>query len=343
METSRFSFDLPQELIAQHPTERRDDSRLLLLDRDSGAVRHRMVSDLAELIPRGSVVVVNDSKVRKARVYAHVPGERRDHEFLFIEPEDSERTTWTAMARKPRKVQRAGEAVFPEEKVGRVVTGDGHYLRLRFEEPLGESYFESHGHVPLPPYIERDDEPDDESRYQTVYAREPGSVAAPTAGLHLTQPLLHQLRDRGIRLERVELRVGPGTFLPVRTEHIEDHVMHEEWCELDRAAAERLNVAVRDGRRVIAVGTTSVRTLESAFSEREGALVPFSGRTALFIRPGYRFRVVSGILTNFHTPGSTLLMLVCAFAGIDPVLSAYRQAVAERYRFFSYGDAMLIV
>ena len=315
----------------------------MLLERSTGRVTHTTVAELPELIPADSVMVVNDSRVRKARLYGRVGDDETVREFLLIEAIDEDRSSWTAMVQRPRQVARKGKVVFPGNRLAHVVSHEGEYVTLAFDEPVTEEYFDDVGHVPLPPYIRREDAPEDENRYQTVYARIPGSVAAPTAGLHLTSALLDKLAARGAQIERVELRVGPGTFLPVRTRDIEDHEIHAEWCELGRETASRIATAQRQGRRIIAVGTTSVRTLESAYDETSGLVRTFSGHTRLFIRPGYSFGVVNGLFTNFHTPESTLLMLVCAFAGTEHVLSAYRTAVNERYRFFSYGDAMLIL
>jgi S-adenosylmethionine:tRNA ribosyltransferase-isomerase len=366
MKTTDFSFELPDELIAQHPSEHRGESRLMLLDRASGSTSHHTVGDLPQLVSPDTVMVFNDSRVRKARLYGDVrpaatrgdrgstsPGSHPDaaaadrpapREFLLVreQPDASPRTVWQAMTRKPRKLKPGATVVFPGERIARVTGHHEMFVLLAFERPLDEEYFAKHGHVPLPPYIDRDDAPADEERYQTVYATEPGSVAAPTAGLHFTPELLERLRERGVQTESVRLHVGIGTFLPVRVERVEEHTMHEEECELTEETAERLNAARTEGRKILAVGTTSVRTLESAWNTDRGELVPFRGETRLFIRPGHRFGAVDTLFTNFHTPRSTLLMLVSAFAGRENVLAAYREAVRERYRFFSYGDAMLI-
>lgn len=345
MKTADFSFDLPDELIAQHPAERRGESRLLVLDRDSGKLEHRAVSDLPALLSAQTVMVFNDSRVRKARLYGlregrQAPVGQREHEYLFVRrlPE----TTWEVMTRKPRRHRTGEQVLFPGGRTGTVAGHRDMFILLRFDAPLEEEYFATHGHVPLPPYIDREDVSEDERRYQTVYAREPGSVAAPTAGLHFTPELLERLEQRGIEIEWVRLHVGIGTFLPVRVENLDDHTMHEEECELTREAASRLNAARAAGKRLLAVGTTTVRTLESAWDRDRHRLVPFRGATDLFIRPGYEFGAVDMLFTNFHTPRSTLLMLVSAFAGRETVLNAYREAVRSRYRFFSYGDAMLI-
>ena len=343
MKTADFSFDLPDELIAQHPSGARGESRLMVLDRHTGRIRHRMIGDLPELVRPGTVMVFNDSRVRKARLVGQMSDGGAMREFLMVrEVPSTSAATWEAMTRRPGRL-RIGMAVrFPGDVIGIVTAHRDSLVHISFETALDEQYFATHGHVPLPPYIRRDDEREDEERYQTVYAREPGSVAAPTAGLHFTQELLDRLESRGIAIEWVRLHVGIGTFLPVRVEDIDTHRMHEETCEVAHEVADRLNEARAAGRTLLAVGTTSVRTLESAWDSDRGCVIGFTGETRLFIRPGYEFRVVDSMFTNFHTPRSTLLMLVSAFAGRERVLAAYEEAVRRRYRFFSYGDAMLI-
>lgn len=359
MKTTDFSFDLPDELIAQHPSDRRGESRLMVVDRESGEISHRMVAELPEILSPQTVMVFNDSRVRKARLYGRrvssAPGKPR--EFLLVRELSTEaaataaaggtgvraRARWEAMTKRPSKLREGSRIAFPGGRTARVVGHREMFVHLEFDEPLDESYFAEYGHVPLPPYIDRDDEAEDEERYQTVYAREPGSVAAPTAGLHFTPGLLERLEAAGVGIEWVRLHVGIGTFLPVRVEDLDEHRMHEERCELTPQTAERLNAERAAGNRLLAVGTTSVRTLESAWNPHTGRLEPFAGETDLFIRPGHRFGAVDTLFTNFHTPRSTLLMLVSAFATRELILRAYREAVGERYRFFSYGDAMLIV
>lgn len=344
MKTRDFSFDLPEELIAQYPSDSRGESRLLVLDRQSGTLSHRMVTDLPGLLPDNAVLVLNDSRVRKARVYGVTP-DAREREFLFVRrmdrpPEGPAADRWGVMTHRPARLPPGTTIAFPEGVNGTVRGRSDLLVDVETDRYLPESFFERNGHVPLPPYVRREDEPADAERYQTVYATVPGSVAAPTAGLHFTGEILAAVEARGIPVVRVTLHVGIGTFLPVRTEEIDQHVMHAEEYQIEGDAAEIINAALDRGRPVVAVGTTSVRTLEAAcVSDR---VVPGRRSTDLFIRPGYRFRVVSAMITNFHTPQSTLLMLVCAFAGRERVLAAYREAVARRYRFFSYGDAMLI-
>ena len=344
MLTRDYYFDLPEHLIAQVPSEKRGEDRLLLLDRKESSFSDYMMSDFPSLIAEDSVIVVNNSKVRKARVYgkAETGG---IVEFLFLSPEAD--GSWRCMAKKSKK-QREGKGYVFEDRDGnpvrsaRIVSENADGTRtLQFSDPIDESFFSLCGHVPLPPYIKREDSFQDESRYQTVYAKMPGSVAAPTAGLHFTKELMEKARTMGFPIYEVTLHVGAGTFLPVRTENVEDHHMHTEHYEIPAETAAALNEAKQSGKRILAVGTTSVRTLESAADEN-GVLSKLYGDTDIFIKPGYRFRFVSDLLTNFHTPESTLLMLVSALAGKDLIFSAYRHAIEKEYRFFSYGDAMYI-
>jgi len=324
----------------------------MLIEPGTGSVGHHHVSDLPTLLPslypEGLVMVFNDSRVRKARLYGRSHNNGREREFLLLGDISSKynvspHTLWSAMTQKTRQLKDGERFSFAGAVAAEVAGREEGIVTLQFDRPLTEAHFERHGHVPLPPYIDRNDEAEDESRYQTVYAKEPGSVAAPTAGLHFTQELLSELGSRGIEMEWVRLHVGIGTFLPVRAENLEEHVMHSEVCEVRDKTAERLNAARSAGKKVMAVGTTSVRTLESAWSSQEGKLVPIKTETNLFITPGYEFKAVDALFTNFHTPESTLLMLVSAFAGRDTVLSAYQEAISAEYRFFSYGDATLFV
>ncbi len=335
METSRFSFDLPDRLIAQHPTDRREDARLLV--DDAGTVSHRHVSDLVDVIPGNALLVINDTRVRKARVYAREMSNGRPVEILFLDALAGNR--WHVLARRPGRNPEHRRYELPGE-IGARLRRDSDRYELESDLPLDEAWFEEHGHMPLPPYIEREDESADTERYQTVFARRIGSAAAPTAGLHLTEVMLADLESRGVEIVRVTLDVGTGTFAPVRTERVEDHTMHTERYEVSAEAAIAVNRAKADERPVVAVGTTSVRTLESAWDN--GELRSGEASSDLFIYPGYRFQVVDELLTNFHTPRSSLLMLVCAFAGTEHVLDLYREAVAREYRFFSYGDAMYL-
>jgi S-adenosylmethionine:tRNA ribosyltransferase-isomerase len=337
VKTSRFSFDLPPELIAQEPAAEREAARLLVLDRATGSITHSAVRDLASLIEPGTLVVLNDTRVRKARLIGESASGKRVELLLLERLPDG---AWRAIAGGLRR-RGGGEPLrFAEDVAAEVVGAEGEERIVRFAPPIDEAYLERRGHVPLPPYIRRADTGLDAERYQTVFARRTGSAAAPTAGLHFTERLLADQRGRGVRTTYVTLHVGLGTFLPIRSDDIEGHVMHEEAYTVPAAAKAEVEAAKVEGRPVLAVGTTVVRTLEGAWDGtgiREG-----EGRTRLFITPGYEFKVVDRLFTNFHTPGSSLLVLVSAFAGLDRVLAAYREAVAQRYRFFSYGDAMLI-
>jgi S-adenosylmethionine:tRNA ribosyltransferase-isomerase len=337
VKTSQFSFDLPEELIAQEPAAARDGARLLVLDRASGVLVDGTVRDLPALVEPGTTVILNDSRVRKARLFAESAGGARA-EFILLERHD--RDHWEALAGRTKRLKPGKEFSFPGNVKGTVVEiGEGLPV-LRFDPPIDDEWLEKHGHVPLPPYIRRPDTPRDEERYQTTFSRVMGSAAAPTAGLHFTPQLIQGLRDRGARVGWITLHVGLGTFLPVRTDEIEDHVMHEEVFSVPRETRELVDGALQAGGKILAVGTTVVRTLESACTGsglREG-----DGRTRIYMTPGYSFRVVNQLFTNFHTPRSSLLVLVSAFAGRELILRSYEEAVRRRYRFFSYGDAMYI-
>lgn len=338
MRTKDFSFDLPEDLIAQRPSGERGASRLFVLDRGTGTFTHSAISDLARHLPPGSLLVFNDSKVRKARIYAE-SGTGGRVEFLLLRRRGDRE--WLAMTTKARKQVPGKRYAFPGGIEGRIVGTEEDLRILELDRPIDDEYLDRWGHMPLPPYIRRQDDGFDAERYQTVYSRTIGSVAAPTAGLHFTDGLLASLRTAGMETAQVTLHVGLGTFLPVRAERIEDHVMHEEEYSVPEATAEAVNRARREGRPVVAVGTTSVRTLESAWLD--GSLRAGSSSTRIFLYPGRSFQVVDALFTNFHTPESTLLMLVSAFAGRELILKAYEEAVRLRYRFFSYGDAMLIL
>lgn len=370
MKTSDFHFELPAGLIAQYPSAERGTSRLLVMDRAiDGQFHHAMVADLDRYIPEGALMVFNDSKVRRARLFATSTSTSQASststgynqpsgtgkplgtasgggaasgggkvEVLLLRREAP--GLWAALTTRMAR-QTPGKILYlPEGRQAEVVEVRDDERLLRFPVDIDEDYLERNGHLPLPPYIHRADEPADAERYQTVYARVSGSAAAPTAGLHFTPELLERLGTRGIELCFVTLHVGLGTFIPVRTDQLEDHRMHEESYTIPETTALAVNRAKAAGRPVVAVGTTSVRTLESAWEP--GGLRPGSGTTSIFIYPGYRFKVADMLFTNFHTPGSTLLMLVSAFASRERILTAYEEAVRQQYRFFSYGDAMLI-
>ena len=338
MRKSEFAYDLPPDLIAQEPLRSRSASRLLALDGCTGATRDLHFTDLLDLLRAGDVLVLNDTRVIPARLRG-----KKDTggqvEVLIERVLDDRR----ALAQiRASKTPRTGQRLDLEGGVAAVVRSrQGEFYELEFESDRPVlALLDEIGHMPLPPYIARADEAADRERYQTVYARAAGAVAAPTAGLHFDEAMLARLDARGVERAFITLHVGAGTFQPLRVEEVSAHRMHREWIAVDSAAARQVNAARREGRRVVAVGTTVVRALESA--ALGGEIQPFSGETDIFICPGYRFRVVDAMVTNFHLPESTLLMLVCAFAGTERVLHAYRHAVAERYRFFSYGDAMFI-
>jgi S-adenosylmethionine:tRNA ribosyltransferase-isomerase len=297
-----------------------------------------MVGDLPELLAPGTLLVFNNSKVRKARLYGVSPETGAAVEFLLLKKLDDRR--WLSLVQRSRRRRPGSRYLFPGGTEGEITGTEDELRILRFDRPLDEAWFDRYGHIPLPPYIRRQDTREDGDRYQTVYAEKPGSAAAPTAGLHFTRDLMAELGRRGIETAFITLHVGLGTFLPVRTETVEDHRMHEESFSIDEEAARKIETAKAQNRNIIAVGTTSVRTLESAWTE--GGLRRGAGSTSIFIYPGYAFKVVDGLFTNFHTPESTLLMLVSAFAGREYILESYREAAARGYRFFSYGDAMLI-
>ena len=337
MKTTDFHFNLPEELIAQHPSAERGASRLLVMDRRTGVLEHSMVSQLDHFVPDGAVMVFNDSKVRRARLFA-TSSNGGKVEVLLLRREGP--ALWAAMTSRMAK-QTPGKVLnLPEGLEAEVIEARDDERLLRFSADFDEDYLERNGHLPLPPYIRRSDDQEDSDRYQTVYARACGSAAAPTAGLHFTPELMDKLRARGIELAFVTLHVGLGTFMPVRSEALEDHRMHEEIFTISTETAAAVTRARAEGRPVVAVGTTSVRTLESAWKDDQ--LPACSGETSIFIYPGYRFKAVDAMFTNFHTPESTLLMLVSAFAGRERILAAYAEAVEQRYRFFSYGDAMFM-
>ncbi len=336
MLTSDFEYDLPASSIAQEPAPR-GESRLLVLDR-TGPDRHARVSDLPRLLRPGDLLVLNDTRVIPARLYGRSAGGGK-MEILLVEPL-AERE-WDALVKPGRRARPGARFEIGEGLTAEVIDRleDGRF-RLRFSEPV-EPHLERLGHIPLPPYIHRPDTPEDRERYQTVYARRPGAVAAPTAGLHFTEDLLREIEAAGVETARVTLHVGIGTFKPVSAERIEEHRMERERYEIGEETAEAVRRARESGRRIVAVGTTVIRTLEGAALAGGGEVRAGEGSTDLFITPGFRFQVVDALLTNFHLPRSTLLMLVSAFAGRERVLAAYNEAVREGYRFYSYGDAML--
>jgi S-adenosylmethionine:tRNA ribosyltransferase-isomerase len=349
MNVAEFDFELPPDRIAQEPADRRDGSRLMVLERASGVVAHRRFTDLPEELRAGDLLVLNDAKVLPLRLRGTKPTGGRV-EILLVEPvgEDAGAPVWRALLTGSKSLRPGLEiVVVPELRVVPLAREDDVW-RVKLVLASGDTaaaMIEAVGEMPLPPYIHRKERdprrPLDRERYQTVYARVPGAVAAPTAGLHFTPELLASVAARGVDTAFVTLHVGLGTFSPVRASVVEDHRMHAETFVVPEAAADAVRRARARGGRIVAVGTTVARVLESCADDR-GCCVPGSGQSALFIYPGHRFNVVDALVTNFHLPRSTLLMLVCAFAGTAEVLGAYRLAVRERYRFFSYGDAMLV-
>ena len=339
MKTSDFDFELPERLIAQTPLERRDGSRLLTLDKTTGRTGHFHFYDLPRFLRPGDCLVLNDSRVLPARLIGHRPTGGACEVLLLVDKGDK---CWECLVRPGRKLRTGAQVIFGNGELTAVVEeelADGKRL-VRFDyEGIFLEILEHLGKMPLPPYIKA--ELQDNERYQTVYSKVVGSAAAPTAGLHFTPELLRQVEEMGVKLCYVTLHVGLGTFRPVKAEDIQDHEMHAEFCMVSRETAEIINQTKRQGGRVICVGTTSCRTIES-FAAQDGTMTERSGWTNIFIYPGYRFKVLDGLVTNFHLPQSTLIMLVSALAGREHVLSAYREAVEERYRFFSFGDAMLI-
>jgi len=339
LKLSDFDFVLPDARIAQTPAAQRDRSRLMVLDRNSGALQHRIFSNIDQYLVPGDLLVVNDTKVFPCRLVARKKGSGKAEIFLLSEQGVN---VWEALVKGG---VRTGAMLNIVPGVDAEIVGDGEdgtkTVRFHGVPDIRQLLFRI-GKTPLPPYIKRDPSQEDLERYQTVYAAHEGAVAAPTAGLHFTAALIEQLAQKGITFARVTLHVGPGTFQPVRVDRIVDHTMLPERYHISEETADVINRAKGESRRVIAVGTTSVRTIETA-SQEDGTVIAGEGSSRLFIYPGYRFKVTSGIVTNFHLPKSTLLMLVAAFAGREHILSAYGTAVAEQYRFYSYGDAMMIV
>jgi len=341
LRTADFDFALPPELVAQRPAERRDESRLMIVERDGGRIRHARFRDLVGLVPPGDALVLNSTRVFRARLLGRRDSGAPAEVFLLKRLGDG---SWEAMVSpggklKPGRVVHVAPGL--DVEIVAVTERRTRLVRLRTALPEAEA-LALHGHVPLPPYIDRADHAADAERYQTVYARQDGSVAAPTAGLHFTPELLAALEQRGVRRVELLLHVGAGTFKPVEVDDPDDHVMHEEWYDVGADAAAALDATRRAGGRVWAVGTTTLRTLESVVRP-DGSYAPGSGETRIFIRPPHVVRGADRLVTNFHLPRSTLLMLVAAFAGYELTMRAYQEAVAERYRFYSYGDAMVVL
>jgi len=333
--TADFNYDLPAELIAQHPREPRDSARLLVYGRKTDAIRHEQFTSLPEILSAGDVLVLNDSRVIPARLHAHKTTGGAV-ELLLVKRTGP--ASWQAMTRPGL---RAGVALVVSDELSAVVqqvSPDGlRQVTFNCSGMALEQAIERLGELPIPPYIK--EAPGDRNRYQTVYATDPGSIAAPTAGLHFTKNVLDDLERHGVQIERLTLHVGMGTFQPVKTDSLDRHRMHEEWFRLNQTTARRIAEARAQGRRIVAIGTTTVRALETASAD--GELRPYAGETTLFIKPGYRFRTVDAMLTNFHLPRSTLFVLVSAFLGMDQARRVYEEAVRHRYRFYSFGDCCL--
>jgi S-adenosylmethionine:tRNA ribosyltransferase-isomerase len=362
MRVSDFDFDLPPELIAQDPAAERTAARLLRLDRGSGSMVHSTVAALPDHLRAGDLVVVNNTRVFPARLLGHRVPSGGAVECLRVrrtaktakgsdpgsDPFGGSGELWEALMHPGQKLKPGARVVFTGVRTLHGEVQEQHFFGRRViklwtdDESTVDEAVDAIGHVPLPPYIKRDDRQEDRDRYQTVFAQRRGSVAAPTAGLHFTPALLHALADREVRIAEITLHVGYGTFQPVRVDRVEDHRLEPEGYEIDPVAASAIDTALAEGRRVIAVGTTTTRTLEAVAAAHDGHIVAGAGATDLFIYPGFAFKVVGALLTNFHLPRSSLIMLVAAFAGHDTVMNAYDAAIAERYRFYSYGDAMLI-
>lgn len=339
MDISDFDYELPEELIAQIPVEPRDSSRLMVLDPSNHTIEHRRFSELGDFLKRGDLLIFNDTRVIPARLIG-----AREHTGGKVEVfllRQIEKDQWEALVKPGRKVRVGSVVKFSEELSCEILAHTdfgGRIVRFIYDGVF-EEILDRLGTMPLPPYIH--EKLEDRERYQTIYSRVKGSAAAPTAGLHFTESLMEELRQKGVQFGFVTLHVGLGTFRPVQVDTIEDHVMHREYYSVSEETAELIHTAKKEGRRVIAVGTTSIRTLESAASAT-GVVEAGTGWTDIFIYPGYEFKIVDAVITNFHLPKSTLIMLICAFAGRAFTLEAYRTAVAEEYRFFSFGDAMLI-
>ncbi len=340
LKVSDFKYDLPEELIAQHPLAQRDTSRLMVIDRETGAISHRIFRDLADLIGEGDLLILNDTRVLPARLLGVREGTGGHVELLLLRRIDL--NTWETLA-KPGKSARPGRFFSFGDGALRAeileVKDDGNRIVRFHYDGVFEKVLDELGEMPLPPYIH--EKLEDRERYQTVYSREEGSAAAPTAGLHFTPELLERLRERGAQTAFITLHVGLGTFRPVKVERIDDHLMHSEYYAIDEQTARVIETARREGRRIISVGTTTTRTLETVMRDR-GRIEACSGWTDIFIYPGFEFRIVDSLITNFHLPESTLIMLVSALLGHEATMRAYREAVRERYRFFSFGDSMFI-
>lgn len=340
MKTKDFYYELPEELIAQHPLKNREESRLLILDRKTGEIEHRKFKDIVDYLNPGDCLVLNDTRVIPARLFGNRIGKEEKIEFLLLK--NIEDSKWEVMVKPGKKVKPGATIIFGDgllvAQVLSIEEGGTRIVEFK-HDGIFQEILDRLGEMPLPPYIK--EKLEDKERYQTVYSKKEGSAAAPTAGLHFTKELLDTIEKKGVRLAFITLHVGLGTFRPVKVDNIEEHTMHSEYYEVSEEAAIIINDTRRNGGRVIAVGTTSTRTLET-IAEEDGTIQPKKGWTDIFIYPGYKFKAIDALITNFHLPESTLLMLVSALAGREKILRAYRVAVENRYRFFSFGDAMFI-
>ena len=342
MDLHDFYYDLPEELIAQDPLSDRSSSRLMVLDKNTGAIEHRIFRDITEYLKPGDCLVINDTKVIPARLIGEKEGTGAAIEVLLLKRLEDRQDTWEVLVKPGKKCKVGAKIVFGGGKLkGEIIdiVEEGNRLIQFTYDGIFEEILDELGQMPLPPYITH--KLQDKNRYQTVYAKHEGSAAAPTAGLHFTKELLKQIEDMGVKIARVTLHVGLGTFRPVKVENILDHHMHSEAFEMTEEVANKLNKAKQEGRRIIAIGTTSTRTLEAIY-QKYNKFVPTRESTNIFIYPGYQFKAIDALITNFHLPKSTLIMLVSAFANKDLILKAYNEAVKEKYRFFSFGDAMFV-
>lgn len=341
MKTSDFKFELPEELIAQHPLKDRKSSRMLVLNKESGNIEHKTFSDVIDYLNPGDCLVLNNTRVIPARLFGQREETGGKVEFLLLN--NIEEDKWETLV-KPGKKARIGDVIqFGGNKLKaeiiEIKEGGTRIVKFKYKG-IFQQILDELGHMPLPPYIKA--ELEEKERYQTVYSKKRGSAAAPTAGLHFTEELLQKIQNKGIKIAYITLHVGLGTFRPVKVENINEHNMHSEYYEINKETANKINKTKEEGGRIISVGTTSTRTLET-ISDKNGRVEPKSGWTDIFIYPGYEFKIIDGLITNFHLPESTLIMLVSAFAGKESTLKAYNEAVSERYRFFSFGDSMLII
>ncbi|SHJ24164.1 tRNA preQ1(34) S-adenosylmethionine ribosyltransferase-isomerase QueA [Lutispora thermophila] len=341
MNTSDFYYKLPEELIAQEPIYPRDMSRLMILNKESGCIEHKIFKDIINYLNPGDCLVLNDTRVIPARLFGSKEGTQSTIEILLLTRKSKD--TWEVMVRPGKKAKLGAKIIFGDgQLVAEIIEiSDGGNRIIKFSyDGIFETILENLGHMPLPPYIKK--ELEDKERYQTVYSKHEGSAAAPTAGLHFTDTLLQDIENKGIKLAYITLHVGLGTFRPVKVKNIEEHKMHSEYYDINQESADKINSSRKEGKRIICVGTTSTRTLESVADEN-GMVSAKKGWTDIFIYPGYKFKCTDGLITNFHLPESTLLMLVSALAGKENILRAYEEAIKNKYRFFSFGDAMLII